>query len=84
MIKNSSIYTGKVVHKRFKPKEHYFKYSVFSLFLDLDELEIVDKEIIFFSYNKLNLISFFDKDHGPRNGDSLKLWVKKNLNRIGK
>ena len=48
MIKNSSIYTGKVVHKRFKPKEHYFKYSVFSLFLDLDELEIVDKEIIFF------------------------------------
>ena len=83
MIKNSSIYTGKVIHKRFKPKEHYFKYSVFSLFLDLDEIEIVDKEIIFFSYNKLNLISFFDKDHGPRNGDSLKLWVKKNLNTIG-
>ncbi len=35
MIKNSKIYTGKVIHKRFKPKEHYFKYNVFSLLIDL-------------------------------------------------
>jgi len=26
MINNSCIYNGYVVHKRFKPKEHYFKY----------------------------------------------------------
>ena len=83
MIKNSKIYTGKVIHKRFKPKEHYFKYNVFSLLLDLNELEEINKYIKFFSYNKFNIISFYDKDHGDRDGSSIKLWVKKNLKSIG-
>ena len=76
---NSCIYNGKVIHKRFKPKEHYFKYSVFSLLIDLSELRKIDQEISFFSLNKFNLISFHEKDHGERDGSSLKEWVKKNL-----
>ncbi len=83
MIKNSIIYNGKVIHRRFKPKEHYFKYNVFSLLIDIDELEIIENKIKIFSYNKFNIISFFDKDHGPRDGTSLKEWVIKNLNDIG-
>ena len=83
MIKNSKIYTGKVIHKRFKPKEHYFKYNVFSLLIDLNELEEINKYIKVFSYNKFNIISFYDKDHGDRDGSSIKLWVKKNLRNIG-
>jgi len=83
MNKNSKIYIGKVIHKRFKPKEHYFKYNVFSLLIDLNELEEINKDIKFFSYNKFNIISFFDKDHGDRDGSSIKLWVKKNLKNIG-
>ena len=82
MIKESCIYNGKVIHKRFKPKNHFFKYKVFSLFLDLDEITYIDKEISFFSYNKFNLISFHDKDHGERNNTSLKEWVIKNLKNI--
>ena len=76
---NSSIYNGTVIHKRFKPKSHFFKYSVFSLLIDLAELEQLDKNIKFFSYNKFNLISFFERDHGNRDGTSLIEWVKKNL-----
>ena len=76
----SAIYNGTVIHKRFKPKLHFFKYKVFSLLIDLSELKILDKNISFFSYNKFNLISFFDKDHGDRDGTSLVEWVKKNLN----
>ena len=76
---NSAIYNGHVIHKRFKPKVHYFKYKVFSLLLDLSELEILDKKVNFFSFNKFNLISFHEKDHGERDGSSLKLWVQKNL-----
>ena len=83
MIKNSIIYNGKVIHRRFKPKEHYFKYSVFSLLIDIDELEIIENKIKIFSYNKFNIISFFDKDHGPRDGTSVKEWVIKNLKDIG-
>ena len=83
MIKNSKIYDGKVIHRRFKPKEHYFKYNVFSLLIDIDELEIIENKIKIFSYNKFNIISFFDKDHGPRDGTSVKEWVINNLKDIG-
>ena len=82
MNNNSIIYDGHVIHKRFKPKEHYFKYKVFSLLIDLDEIEEISKKIKIFSYNKFNLISFFDKDHGPRDGTSLKKWVEENLRKI--
>ena len=83
MFSNSCIYNGNVIHKRFKPKEHFFKYSVFSLFIDLAELNEIEKKINFFSYNKFNLISFFDIDHGPRDGSSIEDWVKQNLEGIG-
>jgi len=76
---NSYIYNGTVIHKRFKPKEHFFKYKVFSLLIDLSELELLDKKISFFSFNKFNLISFYEKDHGSRDGSSLIEWVKVNL-----
>jgi len=76
---NSYIYNGTVIHKRFKPKEHYFKYKVFSLLINLSELEELDKKINFFSLNKFNLISFYEEDHGARDGSSLVDWVKQNL-----
>ena len=79
MIKNSFIYTGTVIHKRFKPKIHSFNYKVFSLLIDLSELDLLDKNLKLFSYNKLNIISFYNKDHGRRDGSSLKNWVIDNL-----
>ena len=45
---NSYIYNGTVIHKRFKPKKHYFKYKVFSLLINLSELEELNKKISFF------------------------------------
>ena len=80
MINSSCIYNGQVIHKRFKPKEHFFKYKVFSLLLDLSELSLLDKKLKIFSYNKFNILSFYDIDHGPRDGTSLISWVKENLN----
>ena len=78
---NSFIYNGTVIHKRFKPKNHFFKYKVFSLLIDLSELELLNKKISFFSFNRFNLISFYEKDHGSRDGSSLIEWVKLNLNK---
>ncbi len=76
---DSYIYNGTVIHKRFKPKEHFFKYKVFSLLINLSELDEINKRISFFSLNKFNLISFYEKDHGGRDGTSLVDWVKINL-----
>tara|TARA_B100000408_G_C10301423_1_gene224696 strand:+ start:298 stop:1065 length:768 start_codon:yes stop_codon:yes gene_type:complete len=80
MIKDSAIYIGNVIHKRFKPKIHFFKYKVFSILLDISEIDILDKSLKIFSYNKFNIVSFYDADHGPRDGTSIKEWVIKNLN----
>ena len=79
MIKESAIYIGNVIHKRFKPKIHFFKYKVFSILLDLSEINLLNKSLKIFSYNKFNIVSFYDVDHGPRDGTSLKKWVEKNL-----
>ena len=79
MIKESSIYIGRVIHKRFKPKIHFFKYKVFSILLDLSEINLLDRSLKIFSHNKFNIVSFYDLDHGPRDGTSLKEWVIKNL-----
>tara|TARA_Y100000590_G_scaffold225405_1_gene254814 strand:- start:1269 stop:2039 length:771 start_codon:yes stop_codon:yes gene_type:complete len=76
---NSCIYSGFVTHRRFKPKRHFFTYKTFSLLIDLKEIKNLEKEIKFFSYNKLNILSFYDRDHGPRDGSSLIKWVKKTL-----
>ncbi len=76
---NSCIYTGFVTHRRFKPKRHFFTYKTFSLLVDLKEIKTLEKKIKFFSYNKLNILSFYDIDHGPRDGSSLIYWVKKTL-----
>jgi len=79
MIKSSSIYNGTVIHKRFKPKVHFFKYKVFSILIDISEINLLHKNLKIFSYNRFNIISFYDVDHGPRDGTSVKEWVIKNL-----
>ena len=79
---NSCIYNGVVTHKRFKPVKHFLKYKTFSFFIDLDEIEKLDKDNIIFSFNKFNIFSFYNKDHGDRDGKSLKGWVIDNLRKF--
>ena len=79
---NSCIYNGEVTHTRFKPVRHFLKYKTFSLLIDLDEINILDKSIGIFSHNKFNIFSFYDKDHGDRDGGNLKDWVISNLNKF--
>jgi len=79
---NSCIYNGEVTHTRFKPVRHFLKYKTFSLLIDLDEINLLDKSIGIFSYNKFNIFSFYDKDHGDRDGGNLKDWVISNLKKF--
>jgi hypothetical protein len=76
---SSCIYSGFVTHRRFKPKRHFFSYKTFSLLIDLNEVKDLGKKIKFFSYNKFNALSFYDSDHGPRDGSCLIKWAKKIL-----
>ena len=76
---SSCIYSGLVTHERFKPKKHFFSYKTFSLLIDLNEIEDLEKKIKFFSYNKFNILSFYSIDHGNRDGSSLIKCVKNTL-----
>ncbi|MGE0252090.1 MAG: DUF1365 domain-containing protein [Dongiaceae bacterium] len=80
---NSRLYTGHVMHRRLAPFGHRLSYRVFSLYADLDELPALHQNLRFFSYNKKNIFSFFDKDHGPRDGSSLRAWIEKHCQNIG-
>tara|TARA_A100001015_G_scaffold286990_1_gene356300 strand:- start:653 stop:1411 length:759 start_codon:yes stop_codon:yes gene_type:complete len=79
---NSCIYNGEVTHTRFKPIRHFLKYKTFSLLIDLDEVVQLDKSIGIFSHNKFNVFSFYDKDHGDRDGGDLKEWVLRKLKKF--
>ena len=79
---NSCIYNGEVTHTRFKPIRHFLKYKTFSLLIDLDEVNLLDKSISIFSHNKFNIFSFYDTDHGDRDGSNLKEWVILNLKKF--
>lgn len=59
----SAIYTGSVIHRRYRPRVHKLKYSVFWLLLDLDEIDSLSGRSRIFSRNRFNLFSFFDRDY---------------------
>ena len=79
---NSCIYNGVVTHTRFKPVKHFLKYKTFSFYIDLDEIKKLDNNNPIFSYNRFNIFSFYDKDHGDRDGKPLKVWVLDNLKKF--
>jgi DUF1365 family protein len=60
---NSCIYTGQVQHRRFLPKPHAFRYQVFMMYLDLDELPDLFKHNTFWSYLKPNIAYFKRSDY---------------------
>jgi len=74
---NNSVYEGKVFHSRKKPKKHSFRYHVFYLHLNLNNIK--KKKYKLLSFNKFNLFSFYEKDHGPKGCENLEKWIKELL-----
>lgn len=60
---NSALYECRVMHHRFAPKVHHFRYGIFMFAFDLDEIDAVAARIPFFSRNRANLYAFRDRDH---------------------
>ncbi len=60
---NSRIYTGFVEHTRTLPKEHRFRYPVYTFAFDLDELTELDRALPLFGYNRLRPVSLYDRDY---------------------
>ena len=83
MNTGSALYVGSVMHRRFAPRLHRFRYRAFWLLLDLSELGVLSRRLRFFSHNRFNLLSLRDADHGDGSATPLLLQVKNHLSRAG-
>lgn len=77
----SGLYAGLVVHERLRPRRHRFSYRVFSLLIDLDELDILKSGLKFLGINGPGILSFRESDHGD--GKDLRAWVEGQLRAHG-
>jgi DUF1365 family protein len=68
---------GRVMHRRLRPIEHVFSYGVFFLSVPLSSIPSMAR--LFFSLNRWNLLSFHERDFGPRDGSSLDTWARQTL-----
>lgn len=79
----SALFPGHVTHARFKPKPHKLAYQIYSLLLDLDELDVLDKKLRLFSVDRFNLFSFHRKDRGDESGAALRPQIEKAMQAAG-
>jgi DUF1365 family protein len=68
------IHFGKVFHQRLKPVGHRFAYGVYFLSVPLSQLAAL--AACGLSHNRFGLVSFHDRDYGPRDGSSLEAWAR--------
>ena len=63
MIPESALYVGTITHRRFAPKSHQFRYSLFMALLDIDRIDELMAASTWTSLNRWNWSSFHDRDH---------------------
>lgn len=80
---DDGLYVGRVMHHRLRPKRHRFVYRVFTLLIDIDRLDDLDRRLRLLSVGRKNLFSFHNDDHGPRDGTPLRPWIEAELERAG-
>lgn len=83
LLPAASLYWCRVMHERLLPFRHKFNYRVFSLLLDIDRLAEITAGSRLLRHNRFGLLSFHDRDHGPRDGTALRPWVETALTREG-
>ena len=79
----SRIYEGAITHARTKPVKHNFSFPIYTFVIDLDELDLLDKEVRFFGYNRGSVFALYDSDHLGSGEGSIKQKLKKWLNKFG-
>lgn len=60
---SSALYRGALVHTRRDHLHRTFRYPVFMAAIDLDELDVLDRDLRLFSHNRRNLFALHDRDY---------------------
>ena len=83
MNPGSALYIGSVMHRRFRPRGHRFRYRAFWLLLDLNELDVLSRMHWLLSHNRFNLLSLYETDHGNGSATPLRDQVTRHLSEAG-
>ena len=81
MSAHPQLFVGHVMHRRLRPAVNAFVYPVFYVQLPVRNLNSANCGI--FSVDRGNLLSFRQKDHGPRDGRPLLPWIESLLRERG-
>ena len=76
---SSALYIGRVMHQRLRPRRHKFEYKGYWFVFDIDEIDATARRLRFFSRNKLNLFSFYDRDYGDGSDAPLRGQIERHL-----
>ncbi len=73
-INTPKLINCEVMHQRLSPRKNAFKYDVYYLGIPLSQIEsnAIGETL---NLNSFGLHSFYEKDHGYRDGSSLKAWL---------
>ena len=82
MVEQPQVMHAQVMHKRTAPKVNQFTYGVYYLMLPVRALEDM-KRWRLFGINRFNLLSFYDRDHGARDGSDCRQWARNMLESYG-
>jgi len=83
MIRGAQIYCGSVHHKRLRPRQHQLRYTVFSLLINVDDLEDIARRSWLFGYNRPAPFSIYDRDFGRRDNTPIAQQVREILHEAG-
>lgn len=78
-----SLVPGQVMHARMDATPHRFAYDVFSVLVDVDRLDELDRDVTGFAHNRFSLAAIHDRDHGTRDGTPLGAHVRKLMAEAG-
>ena len=72
----SALYVGSVIHHRLGSRPHRFRYRLYWLLIDLDELPQLNARLRLFGYNRRALFSLRDRDHGTGDDTPLRTQIE--------
>jgi uncharacterized protein len=61
--RRSALMTGRVRHRRHRPRVHELSYGGYHVLLDLDELDELDRTVRGFGHGRRAVTTFHDRDH---------------------
>jgi len=79
----SALYHCTVTHKRQKGPAHALRYRIAYLLIDIDEAPAISRRLRLFGFDRSRPFSLKTRDHGQRDGGSLREWAEGQLDGAG-